>query len=143
MNKIITIKYNQSFRELQNKIIKNNNVVVHRCYDIHPYAKAPTFINCKTVFFNQCDKNMIYYWADLGTFPNVDNIYLLESHPCDLNVFCRFYNTGTKIYLSEEYSRYKDRWASRNSNVIVLSRNKMRELINTYVDENIITINRE
>ena len=143
MNKIITIKYNQSFRELQNKIVKNNNVVIHRCYDIHPYRKTPIFINCKTVFFEKCDKNMIYNLANFYIFPNVDSIYLLESHPCDPNVFRRFYNTGTKIYLCENHSTYKRRWAERNNNVIVLSCDKMRELINTYVDENVITTERE
>lgn len=33
MNKIITIKYGQSFLELTNKIV-NNNVIIHRCGDI-------------------------------------------------------------------------------------------------------------
>lgn len=143
MNKIATIKYNQQFRELANKVVKNNNVIISKCNDVRPCGKGPIFINCKTVFFEKCDKNMIYYWADLCTFPNVSGIYLLESHPCDLDVFRRFYDTNTKIYLSECYSRYKSRWAECNDNVIILNSDQMTKLINTYVYEDVITTNRE
>ena len=143
MNKIATIKYDKSFLELTNKIVQNNNVIISRCYDVNPHIKGPTFINCKTVFFEKCDKNIIFNLVNLSTFPNVNSIYLLESHPCDLSVFCRFYNTDTKIYLSESYSKYKDKWAKRNDNVIILNCDQMVPLINTYVDEDVITINRE
>ena len=51
MNKIATIKYNKSFLKFTNKIIHNNNIIIRRCHDIHPYTKGPIFINCKTVFF--------------------------------------------------------------------------------------------
>lgn len=67
MNKIVTIKYNESFLKLTNKTIKNNNFIISKCNDIHPYKKGPIFINCKTVFFENCDKNMIYYWMDIFT----------------------------------------------------------------------------
>lgn len=70
-------------------------------------------------------------------------IYLLNSHPCEPVVFHRFYFTNTKIYLSENYSRYKNRWAEQNENVIVLDYTNMIKLINGYVDEEIITTNRE
>lgn len=144
MNKIATIKYDQSLLNLTNKIVQNDNVIIRRCYDVTPYTKGPIFINCKTVFFEKCDKKMIYYWLNLFIFPNVENIYLLESHPCDLSVFCRFYNTNTKIYLSESYSKYKDKWAKSNDNVVILTCDQMVPLINTYVDEDIVTIdNRE
>src|SRR5687767_14227914 len=119
MNKIATIKYNQSFLKLTNKIVQNNNVMIRECVDIHPYTKAPIFINCNTIFFEKCDKNMIYYWMNTFTFPNVNNIYLLKSHPCDPTVFYRFHNTDTKIYLSQDYLRYKNRWAEGNDNVII------------------------
>jgi len=77
------------------------------------------------------------------TFPNVKNIYLLESHPCDLVVFRRFYYTNTKIYLSEGYSRYKNKWTEGYDNVIILNSNQMTELINIYIDKDIITSDRE
>ena len=80
---------------------------------------------------------------DQVTFPNVTNIYLLESHPCDLDVFRRFYDTNTKIYLSESYSRYKNRWAEGNDNVIIFNCDQMTQLINTYVEEDIVTTDRE
>lgn len=85
---------------------------------------------------------MVYYWLNLSVFPNVNSIYLLESHPCDLRVFSRVYKTDTKIYLSEGYSEYKRKWAKENDNVIIMNCDEMTQLINTYVNEDIITINR-
>ena len=143
MNKIATIQYDKSFMELNNKIVQNNNIIIRRCYDIEPFIKGPIFINCKNVFFEKCDKKIVYNWLNLYRFPNVNSIYLLESHPCDLSAFCRFYNTDTKIYLTESYSRYKNKWARGNENVIILNCDQMVPLINTYIDEDIIITNRE
>jgi len=139
MNKIAKIKYNKSFLRFTNKIIKNNNIIISRCQDIEPNKKGPVFINCTTVFFDDCDKNMIYYWMDRYTFPNVENIYLLNTHPCDFDVFRRFNDTNVKIYLDKNYSRYKNRWAKENNNVIILDSDLMIKSMNSYSYENIIT----
>ena len=142
MNKIVNIKYNKSFLELANKIVKNDNIIISRCNDIHPWMRGPIFINCKTVFFEKCDENMIFYWMNKFTFPNVCDIYLLDSNPPDSNFFSRFYDTKIEIYLTEDYSRYKNRLAQENDNVFVLNCNQMTKLINNYIEEDVITINR-
>lgn len=124
------------------KTIDFEMVVIKNMGDIHPFSDGPVF-NCKTVVVERCDKNFVYYWLNHKTFPNVTNIFLL-SHPCEPNLFLRWYYiqkysqnaTIPNIYLSHWYSRYKDRWASEMENVqtlnetdINLLQNKIKELV--------------
>lgn len=111
----------------ENKTIQRNLVVIKHMGDIHPTSQKPKF-ECETLVLDQCDKNFVYYWLDSGVFPNVRNIFLL-SHPCEPNVFSRWYNiqkyypskTIPNIFLAHYYERYKNRWADDMDNVHIIN----------------------
>lgn len=135
MNKIAVIHRNTQWLKLKNKIIHNDNIVIQYCNEIH-YAEEPIF-NCKTVFIGKCDQKFVNDWINKNTFPNIKQIYLLESHPCQPNLFNRFEHLNTTFYLSDTYHYYKRQWAKNLNHVMILSVSDMKKILYTYEEEEI------
>lgn len=90
------------------KLLYHNNMYKNILFDsigdIHPVLGIQ-FKNCENVYFNNCDKNFIFYYMTPSVFPNIKKIYL-GSHPCDYDTQFRF-NKGI-ISVIDFYKRYID-----------------------------------
>ena len=135
MNNITIISRNTHFRKLFGKFVYNENVAFRWCGDIKPTKYGPIFSNCKIVFVDNCDKNFVYYWINKRRFPNINSIYIFDTHPCDSEVVNRFYDTRIKFYLCCEY---KCRWDKDSDDVILLNSDKMKSLLSSYNEEDLI-----
>ncbi|XWV25954.1 hypothetical protein QJ857_gp1126 [Tupanvirus soda lake] len=122
-----------AWNNLNNKIIKNEIVILEGFDDIHPHNEGPIFTANK-VFLLSCDKNFVYYWLNKSTFPNASVIYL-SSHPCELVVFYRNFN---EICLHDHYKHYKKRWADDLENVKIITTKEINDELAKYVNEDII-----
>lgn len=107
---------NALWRDLQGKKIHNKSVILTKYGDIHPFADGPVFA-CNNLVLDECDKNFLAYWLNKTTFPNAKNIYI-KSHPCDRYVLNHEFE---KVYLHEQYKRYKDRWWPLLDNISVIN----------------------
>lgn len=58
------------------------------CPNFLPNLKIPRN-EAKVVFFENCDRNFIYYYLYPSLFPKATHFYL-NSHPCQADVFRRF-----------------------------------------------------
>lgn len=116
--KSITLNTDDWYKAMDEKRVFNgvDDVTIERCGDIHP-SFYPMFPDAKTVTMRGCDKNFVFYWLQEHVFPNMQTIYL-NSHPCEPVVLARFPNA--MFYLSTRYETYKNRWASKRDNVILM-----------------------
>jgi len=76
--------------------------------DTHPF-QGPV-INARTVVFENCDKNFVYYWAIPRVLPSARYVYLF-SHPCEPLVFQTLNKMGVLISIDEYWQRYAEKWA--------------------------------
>jgi len=108
------------WRNLKGEVIDKEFVILSLMGDIHPFPNTP-ILNCETVWIRYCDKNFVYYWLTRETFPKIKNI-ILDSHPCEPNVFNRWYNNQSppNIFVANRYKNKVNRWADHMSNVRVL-----------------------
>jgi hypothetical protein len=136
---ITRIVGNQAWKSFTGKYIMNKKIVIRKCVDIHPYKDGPVFNCAETIFMDECDKNFVYYWLNEKTFPAIEKVYLL-SHPCDPQVFRRFSQSPkTIIYLSDDFGQYKERWAKKQDNIIVLSHVTIKQYLQKHDVQAIIT----
>lgn len=110
---------------LHGKIVKNEVVVLDN-YVAGSQVVTPVF-QCKKLFLDCCEKNFVYFFANKKYFPNVTDLYL-GSHPCEPEVLWRKFDN---IYLLDNYSRYKKRWAENSTNVKIISN---QDFINEMAD---------
>lgn len=94
------------------------SVRIARCGDIHPYANGPIFSRAHAVQLDGCDKNFVYYWLNTYTFPVAKEI-ILNSHPCEMDVLCRFRDQAV-MYLDPRFSRYKERLGNYVGDSVVI-----------------------
>lgn len=112
----LVITGNEEFYNLQDAMYTNREVVFDKVGDIKPNS-YPIFPNCKTLKFNNCDKNFVFYWLRAVVFPNVETVYM-HSHPCEPQIFSRL-DTNVKIYVHTKYERYVKRWADGKTNISI------------------------
>ncbi|AGC02275.1 hypothetical protein H012_gp176 [Acanthamoeba polyphaga moumouvirus] len=113
-------------------IIENETLVLIGYGDITPYRNSKPF-SAKTLYVTKCDKNFIYYWIHKNKFPNLEILYM-DSHPCDPSFFCI---DVSKIYLSDNYKHYNDRWGKYNNNIEIIKRDDFNNIIEQLEKEEI------
>ncbi len=104
------------------KIIYKDIIIVKNMGNFHTQEKQLQFY-CNTLILQDCNKEFVAEWLRPHMFPTVKIIYLL-SHPCDSDLFERWYYSLLKpptIYLSNNYSQYKLGWANYMENVKILN----------------------
>lgn len=123
------------WKVLNGKQILNKNIEILNCYDDHLYIKGPIFPEAEKIFISACDKKFIYHWLSNSTFPNAKEIYLM-SHPYDSSTLYRF--PKSKLYLSENYHRYKVQHDNRFNNVILTHKKNIKIHLNELIEEPLI-----
>lgn len=118
---------------LNGKLIKNSTVILQGFGDIHPYHPGPKF-NAEKVYVYNCDKNFVFYWINEWRFPNLKELNLM-SHPCEP---CVLRQNFPLINLSQDYLRYKRRWAEFHDNVVVKDTEEMRKDMDSHKNEDIL-----
>jgi len=80
-----------------------------RCGDIAP-RDYPRFPSCSDVLFDHCDKNFVFYWLNRHIFSSVQNVWILNTHPCQKELHLRFMKDwGEKtptFYVHADYAHY-------------------------------------
>ncbi|AFX92945.1 hypothetical protein CE11_00919 [Megavirus courdo11] len=101
----------------------HNRIVAFEGYRHESVSHYPIF-NAETVFVDACDKNFVYFWIGKYMFPKIKNLYL-ASHPCEPCFFTRDFD---KVYLLNDYSTYKNRWAKNLDHVQLIDSDTYRSL---------------
>lgn len=112
------------FLQFNGKSIKQRVIIFDGIPDICPSHYKHDF-KADIVFFNNCDKNFVYYYANKDYFPNMKALYLL-SHPCGPYILRQ---NVDKIYLSNHYKQYKRRWANDIDSVEIKNHQDMETLM--------------
>ncbi|AVL95132.1 hypothetical protein ma745 [Moumouvirus australiensis] len=107
-------------------IIENETIVLVGYGDFTPHINSQIFL-AKTLYITKCDKNFVYYWIRKNKFPYLQTIYL-DSHPCESSFFGI---DVSKIYLSDHYKHYYEKWSkyNNNNNVEIIKRDDFNNLI--------------
>ena len=142
----ITKILGKDFVKLSGNVSTFSKIIFTQCGDIHPFSNHPIFNDTKYVYMKNCDKNFVFYWLRRNIFPNAIKIYL-DSHPCEPDVLHRFSKIdknhflvgggycdpadGVSIILTENYKRYKNRWANELDNVTIASSNSILKEFNS------------
>lgn len=129
---LVLNKRNTEWYKLEGKVFLNKNVFLGGLFCCSAGVRV-SFPNCKTLFVDKCDKNFVYFYIDKRRFPNVEEVYLNAS-PCDSKIFYE----GFKIHLTENYKRYKERWASRDDKVDVITEEQFNQELAKYKEEGAI-----
>lgn len=105
----------------------------HKGFDSHVNDIFPT---TKTLIFNNCDKNFVYYNVSSRKFPVLETI-ISNSHPCDWDVLRRFKdNPDYEAYLIDKYySKYENRWYKFDTYIKSISPDKYEKMIGVYEKE--------
>lgn len=120
---------NELRKVAQKKVLNKNIIIKNIDFNDHQINNHPQFPNAENIIVDGCDKNYVYYYVDEFIFSKTNNLYLM-SHPCDPKFFNRFTQDNQRVYLSDHYRNYKNRWASDNDNIILLN----NEVLEKYID---------
>lgn len=98
-------KYNTAYVPFQ---CTNEDVIIHNGTDAYLVYEFP---KAKTVIFNNCDANFLYYNFTKQKFPMLETFYT-NTHPCGPTVLARFADKPEyQSYLtSNYYKKYLNRW---------------------------------
>jgi hypothetical protein len=115
---------NQGVRNLPNKRVANPWLVYEKA--CNTFLPIPTpIIESNNIFYDDCDKNFVYYTLIPRFYPKLQKVYL-NSQP---GVLWRFKNSHVQIYLTTNFHQYKKRWAKDMDNVKLINKDEFRELI--------------
>jgi hypothetical protein len=89
-------------------ILSSNVFIIYDLYDCHlPYV-AGILKHITTLVYINTEKNTVYYTCSPSLFPNVKNIIMINSHPCEYTVLYRFKDVvWTTNHLYRYYSDLK------------------------------------
>lgn len=101
--------------------------------DIQPFWKTeglsnPQFPNCESLCVYACDKNFVYYWITKSQFPKLKTLYLC-SHPCQSDWMQRTESWVSNFHVIDHHANYVRRWANDPSNIHLVSRDEINEII--------------
>ena len=107
--------YDELCDYLTNDSINKNPdlLIISNCERIRPRDIKGAFLNkfenVKYLYLNRCEKNFVYFWTHSNVFKSLEELYLINSHPCEPSLFLR---DISKIYLSDHYSKLvkRKRW---------------------------------
>ena len=138
---------NIPWKDMTNKTIKNQNVILSRYGDIYPFKNGPIF-ECDTLFLDCCDKNFLAYWLTRNTFPKLQKLYV-GSHPCHGYTLCELMplkndeykkiSAYNEIYVIETfYNYYKNRWWSDIDNIKSITDSDFKKEMESYDSEELL-----
>jgi hypothetical protein len=109
--------FGRTFNKLSGHNFRYSNIIFNRCSDYHPFTPKPNFTNVKSVTFDNCDKNFVYYWLTKAIFQDMNKLekIYLNSHPCEKNIFQQIGKKNgdakPEVFVNERYSNLVKRWA--------------------------------
>jgi hypothetical protein len=99
-----------------NGVYKHSVVRLSNYGDVLTTRRKIVFL-ADVVFVEKCNRNFVYHWVNLMTFPNAKKLYL-ASDPCQADVLMRQFD---HIYLHEKYAKYKEAWVKNGDWVTIIS----------------------
>jgi hypothetical protein len=139
MFKIAKIVGDSKFNSLSRKLIRNRVVLIKKCDNVNP-GPTPIFVGTETLFVTHCIGNFVYDCLDTVTFPKVKKIYF-ASNFCQESFSHRF--PDAKMYVSDNWLKYKTECDCRLLNVIVMRHDKINDFLNIFHEEPLDIINHE
>lgn len=137
MNRIAIIAKNALCGHLGDGLprIVNQNICFRNCNNSFVQAQFP---EAKTLFFNGCDKNFVYYNLHPPLFPKLEQIYL-DSHPAECPVLHRFFSDhrDVDIYLLDRLWKLERHWFEGASYIHPISIQHYNEKLLSYRQEEI------
>lgn len=109
----------KSLYNLENQIYTHKNVIFKGCRNIRYYDNAPTFPEARTVVFDDCDTNSVYYWLQHDIYPKLDRV-ILNSRTDDPDIFNRFMYDMRNVRMDDNgkikqnVKFYMSRWWQNN-----------------------------
>jgi hypothetical protein len=125
--------------EINNLIRSSTTFIIHGLKDSHlPFSKD-LLAHITTLVYINTEKNIVYYTCSPTRFPNIKEIILLNTHPCEHCVLLRFksviWKTNQRYYIFEDMKE----------EISIEYDNDRKELTNTYYNdkERLIFYNKE